>query len=183
MNECTRLSRRQKLLLPALAAAVCGLFLSACASSYADGNGRWTGGFFTEKVGQDRWIVEYSANGYTTYETAQTYWLYRCAELALEQGYDGFEIVGSLQLSAPQEQSLVMQVIYQDPSKPNLVEVVRLLRAPVEYVPGRVFDARVLKDFLRPHVEGEKCGSNVCPHVHEYLFRGFGKTKADTAPV
>jgi len=179
----TGLLRRVKQCLPALAVVVCGLFLSACASSYADGNGRWTGGFFTEKVGPDRWIVEYSANGYTTYETAQTYWLYRCAELALEQGYDGFEIVGSLQLSSLREEPLVVPVVYDDPSKPNLVEVVRLLRAPVEYVPGRVFDARVLKDFLRPHVEGDKCGSNVCPHVHEYLFRGFGKTKAETAPV
>src|SRR5262249_23098684 len=36
-------------------------------------------------------------NGYTTRESVQVYWLYRCAELAIEKGFTGFEILSDMQ--------------------------------------------------------------------------------------
>jgi hypothetical protein len=40
--------------------------------------------------------VRFDGNGYTTRETVQTYWLYKCAQLALEQGFTGFEILSDI---------------------------------------------------------------------------------------
>jgi hypothetical protein len=44
--------------------------------------------------------VTMRGNGFTKYETIQTYWLYRIADLALEQGHDGIEILSRLQLTS-----------------------------------------------------------------------------------
>jgi hypothetical protein len=48
---------------------------------------------------------------------------------------------------------------------------VHFIRRPVESMPPKVFNAKVLKAALEPIITGEKCGiGNVCPHVHEYLL-------------
>ena len=70
--------------------------LAGCATSY--GTETWTGGFHEDQLGGARWRVVFSANGYTSRESAQTYWLYRCAQLALEKNYDGFRILTPMQL-------------------------------------------------------------------------------------
>jgi hypothetical protein len=59
-----------------------------------------TGGFLTEQVGGSVYRVAFGGNGLTSRETAQTYWLYRCAELTLEKGFDGFEILTPVPLAS-----------------------------------------------------------------------------------
>jgi hypothetical protein len=81
--------------------------LSACATPYAQEG--FTGGFEVKDLGQDVYRVRFQGNGYTSKETVQTYWLYRCAELALEQGFTGFEILSDMQF--------VMRPARDDPSR------------------------------------------------------------------
>ena len=40
--------------------------------------------------------VRFVGNGFTTRETAQVYWLNRCAELAADKGFAGFEILSDI---------------------------------------------------------------------------------------
>jgi hypothetical protein len=69
--------------------------LSACATPNAQEG--LTGGFAVKELGQDVYRVSFQGNGFTSRETVQTYWLYRCAELALEKGFTGFEILSDVQ--------------------------------------------------------------------------------------
>jgi hypothetical protein len=175
--------------LPAVAAA---LLLTGCATAYAPQS--MTGGFLDEKVADDVWRVSFAGNGYTSQETVQTYWLYHCAVLALEKGYAGFRLSSRMELSqlAPGADASAVVVkaghaaapvyvygygggVYD---KPSMYGEIRLLKAPVPAVPGRVFDAARLKAFLEPYVNGPKCGGNVCPHVHRYLYPDPAATKA-----
>lgn len=128
------------------------------------------------------WRVSYSANAYTTRETIQTYWLYRCSELTLAKGYDGFEITSRTNLSfdgAPAEPIRLAAsgpvMIYMP--APSAVSMpyhfggdIRMLRAPLATQPGKVFDALALKKRLEPMITGQKCDEgNICPHEHDYL--------------
>src|SRR5262245_19636623 len=85
----------------AIKAALLGLLLAAAlagcqATRYqpaADG-----GGFAELELIDDLWRVRFTANAHTTRETAQSYWLYRAAELTISRGYDGFEVLPQIGL-------------------------------------------------------------------------------------
>ena len=162
--------------------------LAGCATTYQPTGA--TGGFKEMELKPDIWHVAFSGNGYTTVETVQTYWLYRCAELALEKGFDGFEVISHIQLVLPlspeqffaddapikpaRSAGPVYTPIYipsgNGARKPLLEADIRLLKNPISVAPPRVFDALELKTVLDPYVFGKKCSTdNVCPHVHEYL--------------
>lgn len=159
--------------------------LSACVSPY--GPSTISGGFDQTQMREGVWRVSYYANAYTSEETVQTFWLYRCAEITLEQGYDGFQILSNVELtSAPGQFADATPALYRDGArlipvvengfdgKPYMVANIALLRAPLPDRPRVVFDAQALKSFLEPYVTGQRCNGNVCPHVHRYLFPGFG---------
>lgn len=145
--------------------------LVGCASTYQADS--WTGGFSSQEVRPEVHVVSYYGNGYTTNETVQTYWLYRSAEIARQKGYDGFGIV----LAGSGERRFVNSIDELIDGggigKPGLTATILLLNRPLPDRPGSVFDAQALTAFLRPYVEGEKCGGNVCPHVPDYLYAGF----------
>ncbi len=109
----------------------------------------------------------------TSRDTAQTLWLYRAAELALEQGAAGFEIVASVEEDSSGELRLSGrgEGLVVERGKPTFVAEIRLLASPVSSAPPRVFEARSLKAALEPYVGGEhRCdGGNVCPHIKDYL--------------
>jgi hypothetical protein len=160
--------------------------LGGCATTYQKSS--VTGGFSEQQLEGDIWRVRFAGNGFVSHESVQSYWLYRCAEVALEKGYGGFEILSDVRLTllAPPEQLMAgtqagmqpTQFIYipmDTGPKPAIEADIRLLKGEVEPAPPRVFNAQVLLDALRPHVEGEKCsGGNVCPHPHTYIY-GAGK--------
>ena len=163
------------------------LLLAGCATGYKRMNAFSISGGFTDKdLGKDVWRVEFSGNGYTTSETAQCFWLYRCAELTLEKGFDGFEILSDVRLTQtlPPEQAFgpgdlrARPVQYypifiptDDSGKPYIQADILLLKGEVTSEPPKRFDAHRLKAALAPHVEKPiKSGGNVDPHIHEYLL-------------
>lgn len=164
--------------------AVC-LLLSGCATKYQPLTATsFTGGHKVTNLEGNIYRVVFSANGYSSRETAQTYWLYRCAELALEKGYDGFEILSNINLVmevTPEEffgaksnfvkSNYVYIPVYTDDShKPFIEADIQLLKKPLEGEPPKVFEAASLKQDLEPYVNGEKCNmGNVCEHVHKYI--------------
>lgn len=162
-----------------------GACLAGCAPSYAPSGNSLVGGFEERELEPGIWRVRYSGNGYTNAETAQTYWLYRCAELASERGFQGFQVLSNIQLVTPDQEDsdrtlyavrggggFIYVPMYGGGPAPALLEAdIRLLRKPFETAPPRVFDATELRNTLQPLVLGKKCsGNNVCPHVHHYLF-------------
>jgi hypothetical protein len=172
--------RRLWAALPLLAAAGC----AATAIPYQPAS--WlagSAGYAEEQKGEDVWHVSFSATDVTSRETVQTYFLYRCAELTLAKGYDGFEVLSRLRLAdaAPAQNIRVAAngsgvVIIPMGPKPdsimthNLGADIRLLRRPFTPIAGKAFDATRLKAALAPYVLGQKCaGGNVCPHAHDYL--------------
>ena len=159
------------------------LALGACATTYQSSS--ISGGFSSKQIEGDVFRVSFSANGYSSRETAQTYWLYRCSEVALDNGYEGFEILSNINLVMPLSPEhffapdhLAQKVQYMpifipmdSGNKPHIEADIRLLHAPITEAPPRVFDASKLKAVLDPYVNGEKCAmGNVCEHVHRYLF-------------
>ena len=71
--------------------------LASCATPYAQQG--ITGGFDVQELRPDVFRVSFGGNGFTTKETVQVYWLYRCAQLAVEKGFGGFEILSDMQFS------------------------------------------------------------------------------------
>ena len=167
---------------PVVALMASALMLAACSTPYAPSG--ITGGYADRELVSGIWRVGFSGNGHTTYETVQTYWLYRCAEVTLENGFDGFEILPNMTLSqraAPADRPVrlaahggpIFVPIYAGPApyKPQIVGDIRLLKEPFDPVPGKVFNAAALENVLEPYVNGEKCRlGNVCAHAHDYLY-------------
>jgi len=165
------------------------LALSGCATDYQKMTAfTMTGGYGATLIEGDVYRVSFSANGFSTRETAQTYWLYQCSELALSKGYSGFEILSNIGLvmTVSPEQffaedparvkthggGVIFVPTYSDNSnKPFIQADIKLLKGDIATAPPKVFDAAKLKAVLQPYVEGKKCEmGNVCPHVHKYLF-------------
>jgi hypothetical protein len=78
-----------------LAAMAC--VLASCATPYTPSG--LLGGFNVKELREDVYRVTFVGNGYTTAETAQTYWLFQCAELTDSKGYYGFEILSDMKFA------------------------------------------------------------------------------------
>jgi hypothetical protein len=165
--------------------AFLALLLAGCSTPYQKSSGFKfpPGGYEEQQLEPGIWRVGYSGNGYTSRESVQTYWLYRCAELSLEHGADGFEIISRMPLAelrgtrhAAVQQAAsgpiyVPMITPGASSFPHIEGDIRLLKKPLRPTPSRVYEAATLKSVLDPLVTGSKCGiGNVCPHVHHYLY-------------
>jgi hypothetical protein len=75
-----------------IAAVAAGL--GSCAMPYAEES--LMGGFSVKELRPDVYRVGFQGNGLNSQESVQTYWLYRCAGLALEKGFAGFEILSDM---------------------------------------------------------------------------------------
>jgi hypothetical protein len=171
--------------------------ISACSTTYHDAG--LSGGFHEKNIEGNIWHARYAGNGYTYRETIQTYWLYRCTELTLEQGYDGFEIVSPVDIAdiTPLKRwhghvngfhktanTNIPTIIPDNAYKPEIDAEIRLLRRPFTPDPPNVFDAASLKAALDPYVNGEKCEQgNVCPHIHWYLCPQHKPERTRRGPV
>ena len=161
------------------------LTVSGCATAYQSTS--FTGGHSEKQLEKNIWRVAFHGNGYTNKETVQTYWLYRCAQMTIEKGFDGFEIISRIQLVMPmtpeqffgspdpvrKTSAIVVPMVIpmNDVPKPSIEADILLLRKPFEPNPPVVFDARELKQTLEVYVNGNKCEmGNICPHVHKYLY-------------
>ena len=159
------------------------LVASGCATSYGPSSKSLAGGYSVKYLEGEVYRVAFYGNGYTTKETVQTYWLYRCAELAIEKEFDGFEILSHISLTQnlpvgefflgknPFQKAQIYYIPMDTGSKPEISADIRLIKEPIEGVPPKVFNAAKLKEALDPYVMVEKkCSSgNVCEHVHKYI--------------
>lgn len=130
------------------------------------------GGYDETETGHGHWHVAFSGTAYTTQDTLQTYWLYRCAELAIKNGYDGFEVLSHVRFTedAKPPQQPIQPGDRIDGTVFHFGAEIRLLKRPFDGVPPQVFDASALLIELKPSVMGPKCEhQNVCPHNHDYL--------------
>jgi hypothetical protein len=202
----------------ALVLAAIAVTLSSCATPYQESG--LTGGSDVKELRPDVFRVSFGGNGFTTKESVQVYWLKRCADLAVEKGFTGFEILSDMQFAmrapsndpvAPRLKSSLALLnteipvsrdeaadfsawrAYQHPAsrpdepvrmaaavfvysggasvpKPQIEGDVHFLTGPVEPAPPKIFNAKALLAQLDPLVNGEKCGGNICPHVHDYLL-------------
>lgn len=156
--------------------------LIGCATPYQNSSGALSGGWNVKPLEGDIYRVSFYGNGYTTEETVQTFWLYRCAELALEKGYDGFEILSHISLTQhiPVDQLFKEKPIFRKAQvyyipmdsgpKPQITADIKLLKAPLNGHPPKVFDAAKLEDAIDEFMAVENCSmGNVCAHVHKYL--------------
>jgi hypothetical protein len=166
-------------LTKALAIALAAIVAAACTTPYQKMG--MTGGYEEKRLENGDWQIYFLGNGFTTPETVQTMWLYRCTLLTLEKGFQGFEIVTPMQLSGLKlrrvqlaQSSMMPDIIGQTVGNmaaaqtPRLQGTIRLLNAPFTPVPGKVFDAAALKAILEPLVT-KLCNGNVCRHDHYYL--------------
>lgn len=72
----------------ALMVGVAAAALAACATPYQQKGP--TGGFADSKLGPGRYTVEFTGNGNTPADWVADMFLYRCAELTVNDGYDVF---------------------------------------------------------------------------------------------
>jgi hypothetical protein len=112
--------------------AAMAVSLASCATPYADQG--LLGGADVKELRPDVFRVKFQGNGYTSRESVQVYWLYRCAELALEKGFQGFEILSDMQF--------VMQRPTRDePPRHVLSSAVASLRTRIPVSPDEAAEA------------------------------------------
>ena len=133
-----------------LALAMAAAVLVACATPY--GEQGLLGGFSAVELRPDVWRVKFQGNGFTTRETAQTFWLNRCAELTLEKGFTTFEILSDMQF--------VMRQPYED--EEPMAKRNRLLPASRVTVLASIQE---LAEASGWHSDGERLVSQVVPRV------------------
>lgn len=158
------------------------LVVSGCATTYQKTG--FTGGHEAEHLEGNIYRIYFGGNGYTTRETVQTYWLYKCAEYTIEKGFDGFEILSNIQLTKhipveefflPEsdvkiQQAQMVFIPVDSMPKPQIEADIKMMKSPLNGQPPKVFDAKKLKEALEPFVTGEKCDmGNICKHVHKYI--------------
>ncbi len=127
-------------------AVLCIFLLSACATSYQPKAHQ--GGYSESEISKDIYHVEFGGNGLTDHLTAQSYWLYRCAELALEKGYTGFEITTNVPIfQSAEEESVALRKIWRPNAiyVPNIYGNIRMTKGNVTPYPPKSFDAATLK--------------------------------------
>jgi hypothetical protein len=113
-----------------LAAVAVGL--ASCAMPYAEQS--LMGGFDVKELRPDVYRVSFQGNGITTQESVQTYWLYRCAGLALEKGFAGFEVLSDMRF-------VMRRPPVDDVAPPALNSSTASLRIRIPVSPVEVADA------------------------------------------
>ena len=107
-------------------------------------------GFGEVQLDASIWRIRFMHNAFTTRETAQSYWLYRAAELAMSKGYDGFEVLSLSGRTRSAGDGLGR-------SSALLIEgEIRLLKKPFESIPPKTYNAEALRAVLDPYVAGAR---------------------------
>jgi hypothetical protein len=82
------MARWKRLVEVLVAAAMSTSILAGCATPYQPRG--TTGGFTDKRLGPDLYAVEFRGNGNTSSDLVLDMYLYRCAELTLQNGFDVF---------------------------------------------------------------------------------------------
>jgi hypothetical protein len=155
------------------AIVVCAL-VAGCAPSLRE-DGLTTGLFVSPSPGG--YYVRFDGNSSSTDEAVDAYWLYNCAVLALQKGYDGFVLDGSnlsvsnrpgvdpLLIGAGAAPFVLAQTLPGlSPGKVMQANIV-LVKKPFSADASHVFDAAEVRDKLRDFAANGSCaGMNRCAH-------------------
>ena len=102
--------------------------LAGCATAYQPSG--FTGGFEETRLSDDMYEVRFFGNGYTSSGRTSQFVLRRCAELALENGYRYFELVGETDNDYSQDMWI---------SRPRTFARIRLVREKTDSTADAVY--------------------------------------------
>ena len=125
--------------------------LSACQATHYQPSAA-AGGFGDVELDGNIWRIRFTHNAFTTRETAQSYWLYRAAELTLSKGYAGFEVLSQASRTRSFGDGLSRHSTFVFEGE------IRMLKEPFESTPPKIFDAAALRAVLDPYVSGATKG-------------------------
>jgi hypothetical protein len=81
---------KRKLLFTVCCFLVVTSFLGCGATRYGPASQSWKGGYEDSKLQDDSFNVAFSGNGFTSTVRAKNYFMYRCAEITVQNNYDFF---------------------------------------------------------------------------------------------
>ena len=158
--------------------------LAACVTPY--GPAGMTGGYTDEYVGEGEYIVSFSGNGHTSEQMVWNYWMYRCAELTLENDYEFFELETVKGKAGLDDEAYRFTMLpatgTDDPAGEGFRKVysytitsysskavVRMYRNPVPEGKRFLFDANYIVEQLKPYVDS--AGKTPPPERKDLLVR------------
>jgi TonB family protein len=102
-----------------IALSLAAIWLTGCATAYQRHG--ITGGYTEKKINDSAYIVTFNGNGFADGERVYHFWLFRCAELTLQSGYDLFELrpVRTARIS-PGSNASMRQAAYQPDQRGRL---------------------------------------------------------------
>lgn len=74
-------------LTTSLVLCLCLSALQGCATPYQSARGSFTGGFGEKRINDSAYWVYFAGNGYARRDRVLAFWLNRCAELTIQQGF------------------------------------------------------------------------------------------------
>jgi hypothetical protein len=138
----------------------------------------WGGGHEVKAVSADVYSVVYAGTNHPSWETVQTFWLYRAATLAREKGVWGFQILSlnpalsSGKYINPKATSPCdIVATFGNFNYPSYRGTIRLVSEPSLATSTQSYSASLLLAAIEPYVTGsERCPTgNVIPHEKPYL--------------
>jgi TonB family protein len=171
------------------------VLLSACATSYQSGG--FTGGYTEKKISDSAYVVTFGGNGFASKDRIYYFWMYRCAELTLQNGFALFQIRANqaAALSSPPEPS-VRPAVYRTEDGASLIKTksgggavivtggygggpakwtysgtVLMYPAPLPSELVWAVDARAVLEALKPYIDSN--GAALPPSRGEIFKRGF----------
>lgn len=155
------------------------LLLVACTSPYAPHS--HYGGYKERRLSEDSFIVSYFGNGNTSEQQVWNYWIYRCAELTVKNGYSlfrlevseehaefkdgaGWRLVEFQMLDSEHEsasnttggiQPVQYQTIYVPVTTYSSKAIVKMLNPPVFIGQESLLDAATILALLKPYVDSK----------------------------
>lgn len=164
--------------------------LAGCATAYQPKS--FTGGYKSRQLAENQYIVSFWGNGNTSEQKVWNYWMYRCAELTREQGYEFFELLPSAEHAFNEDGQGNLPVVFSmrkegEPSEKekdglhpvyytytvtttySSKAIVKMYNAPIPKKAGLLFDASFLMDQLSDYIKTE--GDVDPPNRKDLLIR------------
>ena len=147
--------------------------LVSCATPYQESG--FTGGAYVKELRPDVFRVSFGGNGFTTKESVQVYWLKRCADLAVEKGFTGFEILSDMQFSMRRPST-------NDPFTPRLKSSLASLNTEIPVSRGEAADFSAWRRYEHPAAQSDE-PTRMAAAVFIYSGGGGGPPKPDHPPA
>jgi hypothetical protein len=168
------------------AMVACIALLAGCASPYGPAAGR--GGYKDTKIDDNTFAVRFDGNGKTSADMVWNYWIYRCAELTVQ---NGFQYFAQLRTEQPKTSGFdgsgddwQMQKTKGSYHAPTYIYVpggtstirtwhanatIKMFKPPLPADVNYALDAKIVMEMLKDYVSSE--GTKPAPKRDELLER------------